>query len=166
MRALIAFPIIILLLILQTVIIRQIPLLQGSADLVMLVLIAWALQKRVETAWHWCVVASVLVSLVSTIPIFVNLAGYGLVVGMALFSRRRFWKVSLVIMFIATFLGTVVTQLIVLIYFRATDVALPILDSINLIIVPSLLLNLLLAAPIYIWMSDLAGWLYPEPLEA
>jgi hypothetical protein len=67
---------------------------------------------------------------------------------------------------VATFLATLVTQFIVWVFFRAADVPLPILDSINLILVPSLLLNLLLAAPVYIWMSDLATWLYPEPLEA
>lgn len=166
MRALLAFPIVTILLILQTVIVRQIPLLQGSADLIMLVLIAWALQKRVDTAWHWGVVASLMVSFVSNIPIYVVLVGYLLVIGMALYARRRFWKVSLVIMFIATFLGTLVTQLLVLVYLRITDVPLPIFNSINLIVIPSLLLNLLLAAPIYVWMSDLAGWLYPEPLEA
>jgi hypothetical protein len=166
MRVLIAFPVIALLLILQTVVVRQIPLLQGSADLVMLVLVAWALQRRVETAWHWCVIGALLVSLVSAVPIYINLVGYVLIVGMSLFFRRRFWRVSLVIMFVATFLATLVTQSIVWIFFRVTDVPLPLLDSINLILIPSLLLNLLLAIPIYIWMSDLAAWLYPEPLEA
>ena len=166
MRVLIAFPIITVLLILQTVVVRRIPLLQGSADLVMLVLVAWALQRRVETAWHWCVIGALLVSLVSAVPIYVNLIGYLLIVGMSLFFRRRFWRVSLMVMFVATFLATLVTQSIVWIYFRVVDVPLPTLDSINLILIPSLLLNLLLAAPLYIWMSDLATWLYPEPLEA
>ena len=166
MRVLIAFPIVIVLLILQTVIVRQIPLLQGSADLVMLVLIAWALQRRVQTAWHWAVIGGLLVSYVSAIPIYVNLTGYLLVVGMALFFRQRFWQVSLIIMFVTTFLATLVTQFLVFIYLVITDVPLPVLDSINLIILPSLLLNILLAAPFYVWMSDLTNWLYPEPLEA
>jgi rod shape-determining protein MreD len=166
MRVLIAFPIVIVLLILQTVIVRQVPLLQGSADLVMLVLIAWALQRRVQTAWHWAVIGGLLVSYVSAIPIYVYLPGYLLVVGMALFFRQRFWQVSLIVMFVATFLATLATQFLVLIYLVITNVPLPILDSINLIILPSLLLNMLLAAPFYVWMSDLANWLYPEPLEA
>lgn len=166
MRVLIAFPIFIPLLILQTVVIRQIPLLQGSADLIMLTIIAWALQRRVETAWHWGVIGSLLLSLVSAIPIYVNLIGYLSVVGIAIYIRRKFWKISLVIMFIVTFLATLITQLLVIIYLQVIGTSLPIIDSINQVIIPSLLLNLLFAVPFYVWMSDLSGWLYPESLEA
>ncbi len=166
MRVLISIPIVIILIILQTVIVRQLPLLQGSADLVMLALVGWALQRRVQTAWHWAVIAGLLVSFVSTIPFYVNMAGYLLVVGMSLYIRQRIWQVSVVIMFITSFLATLITQLLVLTYLLVIDVPLPVIDAINLIILPSLLLNMLLAAPFYIWMSDLANWLFPEPLEA
>jgi cell shape-determining protein MreD len=166
MRALIAFPIIAILIILQTAIVRQVTLLQGSADLVMLVVLSWALQRRVTTAWHWGVIGAVLVSLVSAIPIYVNLLGYLIVVAMALFIRRRFWNVSLIIMFVSTFLASLVTHTLTYLYLRIIDVPMPVIDTINLVIIPSLLLNLLFAVPFYIWMSDLAGWLYPEPLEA
>jgi hypothetical protein len=44
-------------------------------------------------------------------------------------------------------------------------VPLPINDSINLVILPSTLLNLLLALPIYAIVSDLAQWVYPEEVE-
>jgi hypothetical protein len=34
----------------------RIPLLHGSADLILLALVAWALQKRVNTAWQWALI--------------------------------------------------------------------------------------------------------------
>lgn len=166
MRFLIAFPILIVLLILQTVIAREIPLLQGSPDFVMLVLIGWALQRRVETAWHWGVIGGLMVGLLSAVPVYVIAPSYLVVVGLSLFFRQRFWKVSLMVMFIVTFLATLLTQLSVFFYLQIIEVPIPIMDTINLIVLPSILLNLLFATPFYIWMSDLAGWLYPEPLEA
>jgi hypothetical protein len=39
------------------------------------------------------------------------------------------------------------------------------IDMFNLILLPSLLLNLILAIPVFSIMRDVAGWLYPEELE-
>ena len=52
----ISIPILGSLLILQTVILSRITLLHGSADLIMLAVISWALQKRVKTAWFWAII--------------------------------------------------------------------------------------------------------------
>lgn len=156
----------ILLLILQTAVVRQVPLLQGSADLVLLVVVAWALQKRVETAWQWAVIAGLLVSLVSAVPVYVLLLTYLVAVGIAHLLKIRIWRVSFFTMLIAVFVATVITQLITLGYLRITGSAYPLMESINLIVIPSILLNLLLSLPFYFWMNDLANWLYPEPLEA
>ena len=51
MGALAAFPVLIITLMLQLAIISRLPLLHGTADLMLLVLVAWALQERVRTAW-------------------------------------------------------------------------------------------------------------------
>ncbi len=166
MRVLIAFPIMTLLIILQTVVVRQIPLLQGSADLVLLAVISWALQKRVDTVWHWGVIAGLLVSLVSAIPVYLVILNYLVAAAIALLMRRRIWRISFFVMLVTTFISTIVTQAITLLSLRILGTPLPLMESINLIILPSILLNLLLALPFYFWMGDLASWLYPELLEA
>jgi len=53
MRNLIAFPLLVLAIILQSSVISQIKLISGYADLMLIVLAAWALQDRVTSAWHW-----------------------------------------------------------------------------------------------------------------
>ena len=68
-------------------------------------------------------------------------------------------------MLVATFLGTLVTQGLALGALRLTGDPLPILQAFNLITLPSILLNLILAIPAYALLGDLAGWLYPEELE-
>ena len=93
MATLVAFPVLVLALMLQTAVISRINLLYGSADLVLVILAAWALQERVTTSWHWALVAGVLVGFVSGLPWFVPLAGYLMIVGMArLLQRSRRYR--------------------------------------------------------------------------
>jgi hypothetical protein len=165
MTTLLAFPILGILLVLQSAIFSQIPLLQGTTDLVLLALVAWSLQRRVQTAWQWSIIGGLLVGFVSAVPFFVFIVGYLMAVGFSLLLRQRIWQVPLLAMFIATFFGTLVIQLVTLVTLRVYGTILPIGASINLIILPSILLNLLLALPFFTLFSDLANFLYPEELE-
>ena len=165
MATLLAFPILGILLVLQSAVFSQIPLLQGTTDLVLLALVAWSLQRRVQTAWQWGIIGGLLVGFVSAVPFVVYVVGYLLTVGLALLLRRRIWQVPLLAMFIATFFGTLVIHLATLVALRVNGTVLPLSASINLIILPSILLNLLLALPFFTLFSDLAKFLYPEELE-
>jgi rod shape-determining protein MreD len=165
MATLIAIPILSVLLIFQSAVVSRITLLHGSADLLLLAVVAWALQKRVDTAWHWSVIAGLMISFVSALPFGVALIGYPLTAGLALLLRQRVWQVPILAMFVATFFGTLATQALALAALRLSGDPLPILQAFNLIILPSILLNLLLAIPAFALLGDLAGWLYPEELE-
>jgi hypothetical protein len=68
-------------------------------------------------------------------------------------------------MLAATFICTLVVLLISLSARFFTGVSIPLMSVLNLIILPSLLLNLILAIPIFSIMRDMAVWLYPEELE-
>src|SRR3990172_3441834 len=131
----------------------------------MLAIIAWALQKRVETAWQWCIIGGLIFSLVSALPVGAALTGYGLITALALALKRRVWQVPLLAMFVTTFLGTLIMHAVSLVSVLLSGTNLPFGQVINLITLPSLLLNLLLAVPIYALINDLAMWLYPEELE-
>jgi hypothetical protein len=92
MAIFLAIPILGLLVIFQSAVLSQIFLLHGTADLVLLALVAWSVQERVNTAWHWAVVAALLVSLVTALPLAATLLGYLAVTGTALLLRRVFWQ--------------------------------------------------------------------------
>ena len=68
-------------------------------------------------------------------------------------------------MFVMTFIGSLFSYLVSLIAVIIGGVNIPVFDSIRLILLPSLILNLLLAAPIYAVIKDLAEWLYPEEIK-
>ena len=165
MATLIAIPVLGVLAILQSSVVSRLPLLHGSSDLIMLAIIAWTLQKKTQTAWQWCIIGGLVTNITSAVPFGVPLIGYSIITGIALLLRRRVWQVPVLAMFLVTFLGTLVTQGITLFVLRLVGSPIPVLESFNLIILPSMLLNLLLAIPIYALAVELARWLYPEELE-
>jgi len=161
-----AFPVLVLALMLQTAVFSRINLLYGSADIVLVILAAYALQERVTTSWQWALVGGVLVAFVSGLPWFVPLAGYLLIVGLARLLQRRVWQAPLLAMFAVSFIGTLMMHFLSIFSLRLMGDPLPVGESFSLITLPSILLNLLLAIPVYAGMRDLAGWLYPAAVEA
>lgn len=165
MRNLLAIPVILLSVILQSAVVSRLTLLSGFGDLPLVMLAAWALQDEVDSAWHWAIATGVLVGFISGINWLVFVAGYAAVVAMAKSLRRRVWQAPLLAMFSVTFLGTIFMNLLSLAVLRLSGVSIPLQDAFGLLVLPGVLLNLLLAVPVYAVMRDLAHWAYPS-LEA
>jgi len=165
MATFIALPILTGLMILQSGIVSRIPLLHGTPDLLLLAILAWALQKRVQTAWQWCIIGALLFSLVSALPLGTALLAYVLATGLALILRRQVWQVPLLAMFVAVLLGTFISHTVSVLSLRLVGDPIPFIQAFNLIVLPSALLNLVLAIPAYALIGDLANWLYPEEIE-
>jgi len=161
----IAIPILGILLILQTVVASRIPLIHGTTDLIMIAVIAWSLQKRVRTAWQWGIIGGLMVGIVSALPFVVRIISYLIIVLLAHRLRQRVWHVPIFAMCVTTFLGTLVSQTIAVISLRFLGTELPLQEVVFLITLPSLILNLLLAAPAYFLFGDLAKLVYPEELR-
>lgn len=163
MRNVIAVPVIFLCVILQSAVISRIYLLSGIADLPLVMLAAWALQEEVDSAWHWAAATGVLVGFISGLPWAVPVFGYIAVVALAQIFQRRVWQAPLLAMFSITFLGTIILSVLSLIVLRVSGVSLPVDDVLGLVTLPTVLLNMLLAIPVYAVMRDLASWVYPSP---
>jgi rod shape-determining protein MreD len=162
MRNIIAFPLLLLAVILQSSIVSQVKLLSGYADLPLLVLAAWALQDRVKSAWHWAALGCLMLAFVSALPLPVLLVGYFSVVLIAQALQRRVWQAPLLAMFSVTFFSTLFMNLLTFATLRVLGTPLGFYDVIGLITLPSLLLNMLFSIPIYVFIRDLAHWVYPE----
>ncbi len=163
MRNLVAVPVILLAVILQSAMISRVYLLSGFADLPLVILAAWALQEDVDSAWHWAAAMGLLVGFVSGIPFYVPVIAYILVVAMAQLLQRRVWQAPLLAMFSVTFLGTIVIDILSYFALSVAGVVMPVEDVLGLLILPGVLLNMLLAIPVYAVMRDLARWVYPTP---
>ncbi|MBI5352580.1 MAG: hypothetical protein HZB50_08095 [Chloroflexi bacterium] len=161
MRNLIAFPLLGLAVILQSSVVSQIKLLSGYADLPLIMLAAWALQERVKSAWHWAVICCAMLSFVSALPWPVLVISYLAIVFVAQALQKRIWQAPLLAMFSVTFTGTLFMQLFSFITLRVLGTSLKFGDVVGSVTLPSLLLNMLFAIPIYSFMRDLAQWVYP-----
>ncbi len=165
MPVLLAIPILAFTFMLQTIVISTLPLLDGYADLVLLVLIAWSLQERVRSAWVWTIIAGLMVGFTSALPLMVPVISYLGVTGLSRLFLRRVWQSPILAMFLVTFLGSLASQGLTMIVLIFNGTSLPLGDSLNLVVLPSTLLNLLLALPVYAVIADLAQWVYPDEVE-
>ena len=161
MRNLIAFPLLGLVVILQSSVLSQVKLLSGYADLLLVILAAWALQERVESSWHWGALTCMFIGFISNLPLPVVILGYFGVLFLARVLQRRVWHAPLLAMFSVVFLGTLFFQVLSFVFLRFSGTPLAIGDVVSLITLPSLLLNMLLAIPIYTFMRDVSYWVYP-----
>jgi rod shape-determining protein MreD len=158
---LLAVPTLGLAIILQTSLISRINLLNGAADLVLLVLAAWGLQERVRRAWTWGVIAGILVGIISGVPWYIYLVGYLVVIGLGRILAHRVWQAPLLAMFTVTLMGTLVLLMLTYVERSLLEVSLEFNISFLQIILPSILLNLLLAVPLHSLIRDLANIVYP-----
>lgn len=162
MRNIIAFPLLVLAVILQSSIVSQIKLLYGYADLILIMLAAWALQERVRSAWHWAVLACILLGFVSKMPWPVMAVGYLAVVFTAQVLQRRVWQAPLLAMFSVTLIGTIFMHVLSFVVLSLSGTPFSFASVAGSITLPSLLLNIFFSIPIYALMRDLARWVYPS----
>ena len=164
-RSYIAFPLLGIVAIVQSAILSRITLLHGNADLMLVVLAAWGLQAGVESPWHWAVLGGLLVGFISKAPWPTILVGYLLLTMFAQVLQRRVWQAPLLAMFTITFIGTLVMNLLVFASLQILGSPIVFSEALGLVILPSMLLNLLLAIPVFFLMRDLARWAFPSSEE-
>jgi rod shape-determining protein MreD len=159
MKNLLAFPILAGALILQMAVVSRLSLLSGSADLVFLIIVAWSLQERAESAWLWSLLAGVMVGAASGLPLLVT--AYLATTALARLVLRRVWETPILAMFVVVFVGTLLYEGLALAATTLSGGTQQVADAFSLIILPALLLNCVLALPVYAVMRDVASWVYP-----
>lgn len=160
-RNLVAFPLLGLVVIVQSAVVSQMTLLAGYADLMLIVLAAWALKAEASSAWIWALIGGAMVSFVSGIPWPIPMTGYLLVVLLAQLLKQRVWQAPLLAMFSVIFLGTLSMNVFALLVLNLLGTPLPLGDSLGLVALPQVLLNLLFSIPVYAIVRDTAQWVSP-----
>ncbi len=161
MGTLLAFPIIFILLMLQTTVFSQVTLLHGSVDLVLLWLAAWSLQKQVTSAWLWTILGAVAVAYITALPWYVPVICYPLVTLIAKWVNKRVWQSPLLMMFLVTMVSSIISNGLSYVALAVSGVSIPLKTGLVQVMIPSVLINLLLALPMYAIARDTAQWVYP-----
>lgn len=159
-----AFPVLGFSLLLQLTVFSRLPLLHGTADLMLLVLVSWALQENVKSHWFWTLLGGGMVTLASGLPFYMPIFGYLTVVGITRLLHRQVWQSPILAMFVATFISTLIYHGMSLASLEIAGRGLPLVESLTMVTLPSVLWNLMLAFPVYIVITDLANWIYPSEI--
>lgn len=165
MSTLIPFVSLVAAAIFQTTVISQITLLQGSADLVLLTMLGWVLHEPMETHWRWGILAGILVGAASAVPFWIPVIGYLGAVGFVSFLQSRIWQAPILILVSSTLVGNFWIYGLELGYLAASGAAFSFTEALNLVLLPSLVLNMLSVLPVYGLMSELAKLVYPPEAE-
>lgn len=161
MAILLALPVLSLAVIMQSAILSQILLLQGTADLVLVVVVSWIMQARVKAAWQWAVIGGLMVGFVSQLPFWLPVGAYLAITAMGTAFKRRVWQVPLLALLATTLLGTLLFHALTFVVLRLQGTPLALGEAFNQITLPSTLLNLLLALPVQAVTAEISRWVYP-----
>ena len=161
MDKLIAIPAVVLLFMMQIGIFSNMTLLHGTPDVVLVAVIAWALNERVKTGWLWGIAAGLLVGFASALPFVPVLVGYIAITGFARYLQRRVWQAPLLAMFVTTLLGTLIMAGIAILKLNFDGGRVGLQIAISQIVLPTVLLNLMISLPIHYIFIDFADWVYP-----
>ena len=152
--------------ILQVTIVGRINMLEGATDLVLLVLLGWVLHARAEGIWQWAVLAGAFIGIASAQPVWLPIVSYLTITAMGYLIQTRVWQIPLLNLMTTTVIGTLIIHSLTSVYLIVIGTPLLISEIFNLVILPSIFLNLLIALPIYSFITAITNWVYPPEVEA
>ncbi len=148
--------------ILQVTLAPRITLLQGPADLVLLILVALILQEEIKLDWRWGLLAGLILGLSSALPIWVLLISYTAASAITYYLRARVWQIPMLTLFTSALLGTLTIDSISLLYLWLSANPLNFLEALNFILLPRVIFNMLIALPVFALVGELAKIFIPE----
>jgi len=162
MTAILSIPIFGFLSILQSAIISRLPLNRGTADLVLIVLVALALQKSISYTWQWSIVGGMFIDFFSGLPFGVFTASYLIATAIALFLRDRIWRYSFLMQLLVVFIGTIISHGLTMVILIFQGGSLGLTSVLQVITLPSIVLNFMLSLPVYIIVQDIIEQVVPQ----
>lgn len=157
-----ALPVLFLVMMLQLVVVNKMSLLYGYADIVLLVLIIYGLHPKAKHAFFWALIAGLMFGFISKLSLLVPLLVYFIVIWGASVIKKRIWQMPILAYFFLVISATFLYQFGSLISLKFSGSLLPVGESINLIIIPSVLLNLIFAIPVYYIFNDFLDVMFSE----
>jgi len=166
MSVILSIPTLALISILQSAVVSRLPLNQGVADLMLVLLVAIALQKSVSTSWQWSIVGGLLTDALSGLPFGIFTISYLAATALAMIIRERIWRFSFLMQLLIVMIGTLLSQGISYLVLFLQGANLAFLTVVQVVIMPSIILNFMLSLPIFILTKDVLDQIYPQEQNA
>jgi len=106
-----------------------------------------------------------LVGFISAVPAFIFVIVYLLVYLGATAIRLRVWQSPLLGMFLLTFVGTLLEHVLLALVSLFSGASFSLQLAFNEILLPSVLINMLLAIPVHALVQEITRSIYPQGYE-
>jgi rod shape-determining protein MreD len=166
MSVILSIPVLAFISILQSAVVSRLPLNQGVADLMLVLLVAIALQKRVSTAWQWSIIGGLLIDFSSGLPFGIFTVSYLLATALAVILRERIWRFTFLMQLLIVLIGTLLIQGLSYLVLFLQGANLAFISILRVITLPSILLNFMLSLPIFILTRDVLDQIIPQEQNA
>jgi len=162
MSVIVSIPALGLIAILQSAVVSRLPLNRGIADLMLVLLVAIALQKTVTTSWQWSIVGGLFMDFLSGLPFGIFTVSYLLATGLALIIRERIWRFSFLMQLLVVLFGTLFSHMLsfLVLFLQGGEISLA--NILQVVTLPSLILNFMLSLPIFILTQDILEQVRPQ----
>ncbi|MDX9849584.1 MAG: hypothetical protein RBT01_03680 [Anaerolineaceae bacterium] len=148
---------------LQLGIFSYIQILAGKVDLLMLGAIAWVIQK--QTGMLDIVIYSGItiffISLISAEPIGIILGLYSIIAFVVFWSKNNIQQLPIVSMLIFSAIFTFLHLAIFGFYLQLSGLPMTAKEVFQSVILPSMIINLIVAVPMFLLVNELQRWVYP-----
>ena len=148
---------------LQLGIFSHIQILSGKIDLIMLGVIAWILQKRIEIVdiLIYILISLLILFFISAEPIFLLIMFYGAVGLLTYWIKNNVQQIPIVSMLIFTAIFTFIHLTIFGLYLQLLGTNIEAKSVFQIVILPSILYNLIAAIPMFLLTNELQHLVYP-----
>ena len=147
---------------LELAVVSRLPLQNGIADIVLLFVIAWSLNREAKNYYIPTLIAGGITSFISSIPFPSAIVSYLLAAFMTRSLVKRLWEMPVFSMLIITVLATFTQHLIYILILQIQGSNVPFLYSLEVITLPSVFINIILALPVYLIVHDAQKMVYRE----
>jgi rod shape-determining protein MreD len=161
MSVILSIPVLGILAAVQSAVVSRVPLNRGTADLVLVVLVALSLQKNFPAAWQWSAVGGLFMDYFSGLPFGIFTASYLTVTFFAVFIRERIWRFSFLMQLLAVLFGTILIHSFSYLTVFLKGGELPFSTVLQVVTLPSIILNFMLSLPVLILSQDVLEQIKP-----
>ena len=142
-------PILALAAILQASVVPQMRILGGGPDLVFLLVLAWAINAKLESGVVWAFVGGIMQDLMSAAPLGTSVVGLLLLVFAISGLGQQVYKIGFIMMIALVLFGTLAQQVIIMLVLAFSGFTMQWGHNLTFVIAPTILYNLVLIWPVY-----------------
>lgn len=166
MSVILIIPILAFISILQSAVVSRLPLNQGVADLMLVILAGISLEKRIKITWQWSIIGGLLIDSISGLPFGIYTASYLLATALGLVLQKRIWRYTFLMQLLVVLVGTLISHGLSYMALFLQGANLDFVTVLRVITLPSIILNFMLSLPIFVLTRDVLDQLTPQEQNA